>query len=285
MDLPLAPSYAVLCLLQGLLVLAPGHTWTFARSRVLGLVVLLAATGGGIGIVRAFDSGADDLTALATVATPVLAAASGWARRWPYPWLPLVLVPGLYVLAWQRPVLLVGQAAGLLLIGAACLTLSALIGALAPPRAVAAGLVLAVVVDVVLVWGVHQVGPTTVAVHAAVPPSLRLPGAGHATPLPALQDGTFGSALMGWLDFLAPAVLGTLLTRRLRTRAAAATTAAALAWGLLLYVTDPVAATVPVLAGLMVGRRSLDPVSGLGTFWTPGAQRRPQRRNAPSPRA
>jgi hypothetical protein len=115
-----------------------------------------------------------------------------------------------------------------------------------------------VIADVILVWGVREVGPATVAVHAAVPPALHLPGTGHAVALPALQDGTFGSALMGWLDFLAPAVLGTLIIGPLRMRAALATTVAALVWGLLLYVTHPVAATVPVL-GLAVGWRAVFP--------------------------
>jgi hypothetical protein len=80
--------------------------------------------------------------------------------------------------------------------------------------------------------------------------------------LPSLQDATFGSALMGWLDFLAPAVLGTVVAGRLGIRAAAATTLAALLWGLLLYVTQPVAATVPVLAGLAIGWRALYPERG-----------------------
>ena len=76
---------------------------------------------------------------------------------------------------------------------------------------------------------------------------------GHqAKPLPALQDATFGSALMGRLDLLAPALLAAIVAGRGRTQlaAAAATTVAALLWGLLLSVTSPMPATVPVLAGL-----------------------------------
>lgn len=263
MELPLAPSYATLCLVQGVLVLAPWRPWHLARTRAIGLLLPLAACAAGVGIVRGFSSGADVLTTLATVATPTLAAVSGWARRWPLSWLPLVLTPALYVVAWQEGGTLGGQAAGLVLIGGACLTLSSLIAALTPPHALAAGLVLVVALDIVFVWGIDQVGPATVAVHHAVPPVAGVPGV-PPKPLPALQDGAFGSALMGWLDFLAPALLGTLFAGRVRVRVAGATTVGALLFGLLLFVTSPVAATVPVLAGLAAGRRALrtDPSSG-----------------------
>lgn len=252
MDLPLAPSYGVLCLVQGALVLAPWRPWRLTRSRAAGLLVPTAALAAGVGIVQGVDNGADLLTTFATVATPTLAAACGWARRWPLPWLPLVLVPGLYILAWQLPDTLGADAASLLLIGGACLTLSALLAALAPPAALAAGLVVVVILDVIFVWGINQIEPATEAVHQASPPAVAAPGA-PPKPLPSLQDGTFGSALMGWLDFFAPAVLGTLVVGRARLKAAGATTVVAWAWGLLLYVTSPVAATVPVLAGLVAG--------------------------------
>jgi hypothetical protein len=251
-ELSLAPSYATLCVIQGLLVLAPGRPLVLARSRVLGVLILLATTGAGIGIVRGLDGGADALTAVATVATPLLFAAVGWARGWRLPWLPALATAALYAIAWRFPDTLGGDAAGLVLIGGACLTLATLIAAFVPPRVVALGLVAAVAIDVILVWGVNQTGPATEAVHAATTPAIALPGV-EAQPLPHLQDGTFGSALMGWLDFLAPAVLGTLYAGRVRMRAAAATAAGALAWGLLLFVTSPIAATVPVLAGLAAG--------------------------------
>jgi hypothetical protein len=68
--------------------------------------------------------------------------------------------------------------------------------------------------------------------------------------LPNLQQATFGSALMGWLDLLAPALLGVVVAGRTKLGAAAITGIAAGLWGLLLLVTSEVAATVPVLAGL-----------------------------------
>jgi hypothetical protein len=84
------------------------------------------------------------------------------------------------------------------------------------------------------------------ALQAAVPP------APAGRPLPELQQIDFGSATMGWLDFAAPALLGLLVVRR-RTAALTTGVAAAL-WGLLLFVTSPIAATPPVLAGLLAGR-------------------------------
>jgi hypothetical protein len=62
----------------------------------------------------------------------------------------------------------------------------------------------------------------------------------------------FGSATMGWLDFAAPALLGLLVQRR--AAAGVATGLAAGLWGLLLLATSPIAATPPVLVGLIVGR-------------------------------
>ena len=260
MDLPLAPSYAVLCLVQGLLVLAPWKP--YAHPLPCGRPAHPRSRDGGrVGIVRGFSDGADALTMLATVATPAFAAIAGWARRWPLPWLPLVLTPVLYVIAWQYPDTLGGDAAGLALIGGACLTLAALIAALTPPWALAVGLVVVVAVDVLRLG--HRPGR---AGDDRRPPGGSALGRGDSRgspkPLPALQDGTFGSALMGWLDFLAPALLGTLFVGRVRVQVAVATTLAALAWGLLLLVTDPVAATVPVLAGLAVGGRALRADSG-----------------------
>lgn len=256
MRLDFVPSYAVLCVVQGLVVLAPWRPFRLARSSLLGLLLPLALLGAGVGIVQGFSRGADALTTLAAVATPLLAAIVARVRGWPFPWLAVPVAAASYVYAWRGGKSLGVDAAEVVLIACACLTGAALIGALAPRRALAAGLVLLVVLDVVLVWGDRQVAPTTVALHAAHPPALGLPGV-RAVPLLSLQEIHFGSALMGWLDLLAPAVLASLVPSgrtRVRVAAALATTCAALLWGLLLFLdaTDLVPATVPVLAGLAV---------------------------------
>jgi hypothetical protein len=247
------PSYAVLVVAQAALVLAPGRPRYLRSSRVLGLAI--PATALVVGVVLAqVSGGADFLAALAAFATPVLAAEVGWARGWRLPWLPVLVVAALYALAWTRPDSLDGDAARLLLIAGACLAVTGIVGSLAPRSWLVAGLVLLVVLDVVLVWGDRQVEPTMNALQAASPPTI-------GRQLPSLQQIDFGDASMGWLDFAAPALLGLLVARRFL--AALATGLTAGAWGLLLLATSPIAATPPVLAGLLAGshwwRRSETP--------------------------
>jgi hypothetical protein len=167
-----------------------------------------------VSIARARE-GADFLTALAAFAAPVLAAGAGWARGWRLKWLPALVVPPLYALAWLRPDTLDGDAARVALIAGACLAVTGIVGAIAPRSWLIAGLVLLVVLDVVLVWGTPQVEPAMQTLQAAVPPTI-------GRPLPSLQQIEFGSATMGWLDLEAPALLGLLATRRLRAAIATA---------------------------------------------------------------
>jgi hypothetical protein len=187
-------------------------------------------------VLRAVSGGPHALALLAAVATPVLAAASPHRA-------PLALA--LWLVAWLTHGL-PAQAAGVALIALAAATIAELAAAVAPRWSLAAGLVVLSILDIVLVWGTPQVGPASTALHAAAVPS----AVGH--PIPRLQDATFGAATMGWLDLVAPALLGVVV--RYRTRAAFATGLAAGAWGLLLLVTSTVPATVPTLAGLLVGR-------------------------------
>ena len=239
------PSYAALVLVQAALVLPPGRSRRVWSSRVLGLAIPAGALVVGVALAQA-SGGAGFLAALAAFATPVLAAAAGWARGWRFPWLTAVLVPPLYALAWLRPDTLDGDAARVALIAVACLAVTGLVGAVAPRSWLVAGLVLLVVLDVVLVWGNRQVEPAMNALQAASPPTI-------GRQLPSLQQIDFGDASMGWLDFAAPALLGLLVARRLL--AAVATGLTAGAWGLLLLATSPIAATPPVLAGLVAGSR------------------------------
>jgi hypothetical protein len=237
---------------QAALVLPPGRTRPLASSRTLGLAIPAAALVVGVALAQA-SGGADFLAALAAFATPVLAGAAGWARGWPLPWLPALVVPPIYALAWLRPDTLDGDAARLALISGACLAVTGVVGALAPRSWLVAGLVLLVVLDVVLVWGNRQVGPAMNALQAAAPPTI-------GRRLPELQQVDFGAASMGWLDLAAPALLGLVVVKRLR--AAIATGLTAGAWGLLLLVTSPIAATPPVLAGLAAMRLRTEPARG-----------------------
>jgi hypothetical protein len=155
-------------------------------------------------------------------------------------------VPPLYAVAWLRPETWSSDLAGVVLIAGACLAITGLVAGVAPQSWLTAGLVLLVVLDVILVWGDRQVEPTMNALQAAAPPTI-------GRPLPELQQVDFGSATMGWLDFAPPALLGLLVQRRFA--AGVATGLAAGLWGLLLFATSPIAATPPVLVGLVVGRK------------------------------
>lgn len=195
-------------------------------------------------IADAVPQGPHWLALLATFGTPVLAAAGGLlrgSRRW---WLWPPLAAGLWVAAWLGSGL--GKdAAGVALIAAACVAAASAAALVVPAWSLRVGLVGLAALDVILVWGTGGVRQATNALETTPLP--------HAagTPLPSLQQATFGSALMGWLDLLAPALLGVVVAGRRRKLAAAVVTGlAAGAWGLLLFVTSEVAATVPVLAGL-----------------------------------
>ena len=83
--------------------------------------------------------------------------------------------------------------------------------------------------------------------HARAGADSRSPPAGRCR---ASSSRPSAHAYMGWLDLLAPALLGVVVAGRTKLGAAVVTGLAAGLWGLLFYVTSEVAATVPVLAGL-----------------------------------
>jgi hypothetical protein len=202
----------------------------------IGIAVPAFALGVGVLILDVVETGPRALALLATFATPLLAAAR--PRQAP-------LAAGLWLVAWLAHGLL-AEAAAVALIALAAVTIAEVSSMLAPRWSLAIGLVVLAAIDVVLVWGTGDVQPATTALHHAPVPS----AIGHS--LPRLQDATFGSATMGWLDLVAPALLGVVVRDRLR--ASVATGLAAGAWGLLLLVTPTIPATVPTLAGLVVGR-------------------------------
>ena len=217
-----------------------------ATGRSLGVVWLLvpaALLTSGVLILDLVSGGPRALALIATFGTPVLAAVGGMLggrRRW---WLWPPLAAGLWVAAWLAHGL-VRDAAGLALIALACLAAAAAIGRVAPAASIRTGLVALAVLDCVLVWGTTSVERST-----RVLERVQLPHAA-GVPLPSLQQATFGGALMGWLDVLAPALLGVVVAGRTRYGAAVATGIASGVWGLLFFTTPQVAATVPVLAGL-----------------------------------
>ena len=252
----LIPWYVTLCVAQGVLVMLPavGRDSSSRRGALVGLVGPAAAMVVGVGLVTLLGgAGASILTWLGTIATPVLAGSLGWIARWRWPALTAVAAAGLYVTAWQAG----GrgaQIAAMLLIGGACLAIAGFVGPITPARYLAIGIVGLVMLDTYLVFGTTQVAHTTVALNHATLPPISV-GTGPAHPLPGLQQVDLGNSSMGWLDFLAPALLGAVIGRQTRPRvvAGAVVAVAAMLFGLLLIdATSKLPATVPVLAGLAV---------------------------------
>ena len=185
------------------------------------------------------------LARLATFGTPVLAATGGIFGGSPRWWLWPPASVGLWFAAWLASGL-ARDAAGLALVVLACLAAASAVAIVAPAWSIRAGLVGLVALDVVLVWGtpsVREASNTLEHVHSPVAAGMHLP---------TLQQPAFGSAFMGWLDLLAPALLGVVVAGRRKVIAAAIVGVAAYLWGYLLFTntTSEVAATVPVLAGL-----------------------------------
>jgi hypothetical protein len=224
-------------------VAAPSRQATGRSFSVVWFLVPAGLLAAGVLILNFVSGGPRALALLATFGTPVLAAAGGTLagrRRW---WLWPPLAAGLWLVAWLAHGL-VQDAAGLALVALACLAAASAAGRVAPASSIRAGLVALAVLDVILVWGTTSVNRATTTLETVVLP--RAAG----TPLPSLQQVTFGSALMGWLDVLAPALLGVVVAGRTKYGAAVVTGVAAGLWGLLFFTTSEVAATVPVLAGL-----------------------------------
>jgi hypothetical protein len=243
---PFAASYAVLCAAQGLAVAAPGAERFPVLRRLRSrwwAAIPLAAIVGTVFAVGAASGTADFLTYLALVTTPPLAAlALAYAARGARPPLALLVVPALAA-AWGLRGSLVGDTASLLLVVCACVTLATLLAAVAPDAWLKVGLLLMAAADTVLVADDLLQAPNAVLNAAA-------PGGG----LPQFQRVEFGSAVMGYGDLFAAALLGALLaSRRGRQLASAAlTTGLALAFGCLFFVVDELPATVPVAAALLV---------------------------------
>jgi hypothetical protein len=204
-----------------------------------------ALLGAGVAIINLVPQGPHALALLATFGTPVLAATGGFfrgSRRW-WVWPPAAVA--LWLVAWLASGL-VRDAAGVALIALACLAAASAIAMVAPAWSIRAGLVGLATLDIVLVWGTPSVQNATTTLE-----NVPIPHAAGMS-LPALQQATFGSALMGWLDLLAPALLGVVVAGHRKLTAAVIVGIAAYFWGYLLFThtTNEVAATVPVLAGL-----------------------------------
>ncbi len=249
MPLPYSSDNVVLVVVQAGCVALPaaglplwaqrlrGGGWALVAPLSIALVV------GGLAVL---PQGADLLTWVALLGVPLGAAlALGWAAHGARPWLALVAVVA-FVLAWQAPETRWGEAGGLLLVSASCVTVGRLLAGGAPPDLLKAGIIAMAVIDAVLVFGHQLQGPNATLVAAT-------PGGG----LPQLQSAGFGQAGIGYGDFFAAGVLGGIVateaTRYRRQLAvAAAVLVASLLWDLLFTWYDTLPATVPVAVVLLL---------------------------------
>jgi hypothetical protein len=205
------------------------------------------AIGGFALLIRAEPSAALALGYAALIGLPPLAAfalaravPSAKARG-------ALLVPPLFALAWAAPRALPGEAAALALSTLAAVALAVLLTQLVPTGWLMVGMGLMAGLDA-----------TLVASNVLQPADHLLR---HATPagLPRLQTTVLGSAVCGFGDLFAAALLGAVLAAKGRNqlKAAALTLALALAFDTLFLVVHDLPATVPVAAamGLMELRR------------------------------
>jgi hypothetical protein len=273
--LPFWISIALLSLAQGALVALPrglaAPRLSFLRGRRWAVVPALSVVGFVLIARAAEHASAQGLTYLALCAVPPLAAlALGWLGRGARPARAL-LVLGLFALAWADRGGLAGDAAALILSALSCVTLAVLLAAVTPPRWLAAGIVAMAVADTTLVVSDLLRAPNN-ALNAAHP----------AAGLPRLQSAVLGSAVMGYGDLFAAALLGALLAvaagSSLQIRGAALTALLALVFDLLFFLVEELPATVPVALALVVlvirRRRS---ASRLGTPSVPLADPLPAR--------
>lgn len=240
--------YCSLGAIQGAAVLLPG----VVRSRLLAalrarwlLVMLPVAAATGATFLPSVDSVlANDLSTLALVAVPLLAAlALGWAMR-PRHVALVVLVPALFGLAWADPGGRAGDAAGLVLVVLSSVGLAAIVVAIVPRLVVKAGICVWAAADLSVALA-HRLEQASHAITHALP---------VAGPQLQLQRAVLGSASMEWADFFIAAVLGAVLAAQERRRGRAALLVAVLAMisSAFFLVTNVLPATVPVALALVI---------------------------------
>jgi hypothetical protein len=224
-------------------------TWAARfRTRAWALVLPLSIAV-VVGAIALAPSTADVLTWIALVLVPPgCALGLGWAAHGARPALAL-LAPVFLALAWTLQDDRVGQIATTLLILGSAVTLGRLLAGAAPLSLLRAGVIAMATVDAILVFSNNLQQPNAVLVAA-------LPAPG----LPQLQSASFGSAGLGYGDFLAAAVVGGILAaeRAPQVVPAIAMLAVSLVWDQLFLIYDVLPATIPpalVLIGVELWRR------------------------------
>jgi hypothetical protein len=251
--LPFWASIGLLSLAQGAIVALARKPRSAALARPLGalrgprwaLVPPLSIAAFVLVAGAAERASAQDLTYLALVAVPVLAAAAlSWLTPGARPAAAL-LVPALFALAWADRGGLAGQASALILSALSCVTLGVLLAYVTPPRWLGAGVIVMALVDSAFVISDLLQRPNS-ALNAAHP----------AAGLPRLQSAQLGSAVIGYGDLFIAGTVGALLAlaygRSEQVRGAVLCVALAGAFDLLFFFVSELPATVPVALTLIV---------------------------------
>jgi hypothetical protein len=279
-SLPFAVSIALLGFVQAALVALPmpraRPAWIERLSSPWWAVIPALSIVVVLGAIEASPSTADALTYIALVAVPPLAAYAlgalirrdrteppytrvravswGGGRDW---LAPIAVAAALFALAWVSPRSLAGEAAATALSGLACVTLGWLLVCGVPARWLRLGVYAMAVIDVIYVSADLLQEPNAVLSAAA-------PAAG----LPQLQVVHFGSAVMGFGDLFAAALVGCLLaadgpetcryvtrTARRQWVAAGLVAVLALVFDLLFFAVHELPATLPVALALALVQR------------------------------
>ena len=282
MALAFVPSDAALIGLQAGCVMAPrlapgvekldrfhGRGWA---------IVPVASIVGVIFLIRYASNTADWLTWLALIGCPLGSiVALGWAMRGPRSsraraMIAALVIP-LFLIVYESPSSLTGEASGAILSALSCVTLGVLLAAVAPSGWLKLGIIAMSAADVWLVASDLLQNPNNTLVTAS-------PGTAFGHPLPQLQSESFGSVNMGYGDLFIAAVFGALLSANAKRQAAGAllTLVLAGAFDLLFFFVSELPATVPVAVALIITeawgyrrKRSLSGANAWPRRWRPAA--------------
>jgi hypothetical protein len=241
-------SYTGLGLVQAAVVLlprAPRPRWlTTLRRHWLLIIVPAAAVTAATFIPRVASTLASDLSTLALIAVPPLAAAGlAWGMRGCHLAL-VLLVPVLFGVAWSDPTGTAGEAAALVLVGLSAVTLAVLVVGILPTTVAKIGICVWAAVDLSVALA-HHLEEASRPIFQATP---------VVGPHLQFQRVVLGSASMEYADLFVAAALGAVLAVEGRRRGVASLLVAVFAAvsSLFFLITDTLPATVPIALAMLV---------------------------------
>lgn len=241
-------SFWGLCVVQGVVVLAPGvvrfRPLAWIRARWIFVVLPVAGVVAATFLPAVADTLAESLTTIALVCVPPLAAlGAGWACNRADPRL-VLLVPVLLATALGFPDHWLGETAALILVAVSAAALAAVVIAAVPAAVAKAGIVVWAALDLTTALTQHLERSSHAITHAAPPVASQL----------QLQRVELWTASMEYADLFVAASLGAVLVAQARGRGVAAllVTAFGMAMAPFFLVADVLPGTVPVALALLV---------------------------------